>query len=288
MIKIGVIGNTGYISKSLIAELLKSKDIYETKRIGRSGDFDIYLDLSDMLNYDFSVFKDLDYVIFTAAISSPDKCANEYDMAWKINVEGTKIVIKNLLNLGVKTIFLSSDAVYGKNELDIFTEDSVPKPFTPYGKMKKEIEDNFKDNKLFKCIRLSYVVSINDKFMSYCIDTYKNNSKIEVFHPFYRNCIFLNQVITIFIWLINNWNQFEPNILNACGDELISRVRIVDEMNRYLSNKLNYDIIKPEEYFFENRTRITQMKSLYLKKYGILREEMFSDKIRDELRSIGL
>ena len=43
MYKIGVIGNTGYIAKSLIS-YLENKG-FEIKRIGRSGVNDIYLDL---------------------------------------------------------------------------------------------------------------------------------------------------------------------------------------------------------------------------------------------------
>lgn len=286
MYKIGIIGSTGYIARSLITYLENRN--FEIKRIGRSGVFDIYLDLEKTNSYDYSVFKGLDFVIFTAAISSPDVCSKEYDKAWTVNVVGTKKVIEELLKLGIKVLFFSSDAVYGKNENVIYTEKSETNPYTPYGKMKKEVEDSFKQNELFKVIRLSYVVSTSDKFISYCLNSYKNNELIEVFHPFYRNCVALSDVINIILWLIKNWNIYEPNILNICGNELISRVRLVDEINRYFNNSLKYTIVKPDDSFFENRPRITQMMSLYLQQYGIIKEECFSNKIQNELRSISL
>lgn len=283
---IGIIGNTGYIAKSLITFL--EKNDFDVKKIGRSGDYDIFLDLSDTDSFDFSLVQELDYVIFTAAISSPDLCTKEYDKAWNVNVLGTKNIIKKLLNNKIKVLFFSSDAVYGKSENKIFNEESEPFPFTAYGKMKKEIEESFKDNAFFKVIRLSYVVSNSDKFTSYCINSFKKNEVAEIFHPFYRNCIVLSDVLSIILWLINHWEEFKPRILNACGNELISRVRIVDEINRVLNNELKYTITQPDESFFESRPRITQMESLYLYSYRILQEKCFSEKIKNELRSISL
>lgn len=286
MHNIGIVGNTGYIAKSLIT-YFENNDFKVTK-IGRSGIYDIFLDLSNLVSYDFTVLQSLDYVIITAAISSPDKCSKEYDYSYNINVVGTKILIEQLLDYGIKVLFFSSDAVYGKSEVEVFTEKSEANPFTHYGIMKKEIEDTFKNNELFKALRLSYVVSISDKFTSYCINTLKNDGEVEVFHPFYRNCIVLDDVVSIVNWLINNWNFFEPTILNVCGNELISRIRIVDEINRYLNNSLKYKITIPDPSFFINRPRITQMKSLYLQSYGIIKEDCFSNKIQNELRSISL
>ena len=54
----------------------------------------------------------------------------------------------------------------------------------------------------------------------------------EIFHPFYRNCITISEVYNIIIWLLNNWSEFDSSFLNAVGPELVSRVRIADEINR--------------------------------------------------------
>ena len=84
-------------------------------------------------------------------------------------------------------------------------------------------------------------------------------------------------------WLINHWEDYEPQVLNVAGNELVSRVRIADELNRLYDNKLKYVITSPGEDFYKNRPRITQMKSLYLDQYGILKDESFTEKFKKEL-----
>ncbi len=49
---------------------------------------------------------------------------------------------------------------------------------------------------------------------------------------FYRNCIVVSDVVKVVEWMINNWEEFTDFVLNVAGNELISRVRIADEINR--------------------------------------------------------
>ena len=77
-----------------------------------------------------------------------------------------------------------------------------------------------------------------------------------------------------------------PSVLNVAGTELVSRLRIVDEINRSNGGKLDYVVLKPKAEFFLNRPQITQMKSLYMKKYKILEEITFTEKIQKELKGI--
>ena len=63
---------------------------------------------------------------------------------------------------------------------------------------------------------------------------------------------------------------------------------MADELNRYFDNKLKYVVSKPDESFFKNRPRITQMKSKYLYTLGIVEEQTFSEKFQNELKEIEL
>ena len=38
------------------------------------------------------------------------------------------------------------------------------------------------------------------------------------------------------MWLINHWNEYEYSVLNVAGEELVSRVRMADEINRRFKN----------------------------------------------------
>ena len=187
-----------------------------------------------------------------------------------------------------RILFFSSDAVFGDDSGVIYDEESITVAHTPYGRMKKAVEDEFKTESLFKAIRLSYVASARDRFITYCINCIKNGERADIFHPFYRNVITVSDVVNIVLYLIFYWDEYEPKFLNAAGQELVSRVRIADEINRFFGGKLKYSISMPGEDFFSNRPCITQMKSLYMQKYGIIKDNTFTEKIAKELEDINL
>ena len=180
-------------------------------------------------------------------------------------------------------MFFSSDAVFGDIPGEIYTEKSETRAETPYGRMKKAVEDEFKKNSRFKAIRLSYVVSTRDRFVSYCLECMQKNEAADIFHPFYRNCIVVSDVVDVIIWFINHWSEYPDFALNVAGSELISRIRIADELNRQFANRLKYTISTPDGNFYKNRPQITQMKSLYMQEYGILKDETFTEKLKKEL-----
>lgn len=281
--KLALVGSSGYISSFLIKEFEKMCDVTQVLKIDQTEEADVKLNLLHAENFNYNLLRDVDYVIFTAAISSPDRCSSDFDVSWKINVIGTQYFIAKALKCGCKVLFFSSDAVFGDEKGKIYTEISETKAETAYGKMKKAIEDNFKNDKNFKAIRLSYVVSLKDKFLKYCISCIKTHTIAEIYHPFYRNCISVDDVVKVVVWLILNWNIYEPFVLNVAGKELVSRIRIADELNRNWNEKLKYKVVEPSEAFYQNRPKITQMKSLYLQKYKIIKNISFSEKIKKEL-----
>lgn len=261
-LKVAVVGSTGFIGNSLVNNLLYKN--HSVIGINRNEGSEFYLDLSKSDNFNYEIFDSCDFLIFSAAISSPDICDKLYDESYKINVTGTKHVITEALDRRCKVIFLSSDAVFGNDHGFARNESHATNPNSAYGSMKKEIEDYFYKNNLFKTIRLSYVVSNEDKFTQYLIKCLEEDCVAEIYHPFYRNCVTLNEVHLAIDWLINTWDLFDSGILNLCGPELISRVRIVDEINRIGGLSIKYKVMYPDKQFFQNRPEISEMVSLYM------------------------
>lgn len=284
--KVALVGSSGYISSFLIKKFQSESAIDEIVRIDKVGETNVYLDLEKADEFSYAVLDGVDFVVYTAAISSPDKCASEPEYCERINVTGTGYFIEEALKRGCRALFFSSDAVYGEDTGTIFTEEFPTEPKTPYGHMKKDVEDRFLSNENFKAIRLSYVVSAKDKFVSYCLDCMAKGETAEVYHPFYRNCVSVHDVVNAVSWLILHWEEYKPNLLNVTGSELVSRVRIADEINRITGDRLKYTIVKPKDSFYRNRPAITQMKSLYSEKYGILANNNFTEKFRIELEDI--
>ena len=283
---IALVGSSGYISGFLIQRLLKEEAVGQLLKIDQTDEADAYLDLSAAENFNYELLAEIDFVIFTAAVSGPDKCAAEFHSCWDINVTGTNYFIKEAIAHDCKVLFFSSDAVFGNIPAEIYTEESETLATTPYGRMKKAVEDQFRDNPNFKAIRLSYVVSARDRFVSYCLECIKKNQTADVFHPFYRNCVVVSDVVNVVVWMILHWSEYTPFVLNVAGKELVSRIRIADEINRYLGDKLQYTISQPAASFYQNRPAITQMASLYNSKYHILNDYSFTEKIQKELEEI--
>ena len=286
--KIAIVGSSGYIAKHLMKAFTTQLKDCEIVKIDMVGEVDLPLQLTAPAEIDYDKLRGVDYIIFTAAISGPDMCANEYEKCWNINVTGTSYFIREAINRDVKVLFFSSDAAFGDIPGHIYDEDSETQAYTAYGKMKKAVEDEFKGSPLFKCIRLSYVVSANDKFITYCLNCIHKGETADIFHPFYRTCTTVSDVIKAIVWLLNNWSDFKSFVLDVTGTELVSRIRMADELNRYFGNKLNYVVSKPDESFFENRPKVTQMKSKYLYSLGIVEEQTFTEKFQNELKKIEL
>lgn len=277
---IAIVGSSGYIAGFLIKRFETDSDIKTILKIDQTPEADSYLNLAEAEKYDYKNLDSIDYIVLTAAISSPDKCANEYEFCWKINVTGTATFIQKAIEHGCKVLFFSSDAVFGDIPGKIYDENSDTCAKTPYGKMKKAIEDQFKTYEQFKAIRLSYVASSRDRFISYCCKCIDTGEIADVFHPFYRNVITVHDVVDTVIWFLKHWDEYKPFVLNVAGKELVSRLRIADELNRLFDDKLNYTISRPLSDFYDNRPAITQMKSLYLAEKNILPDETFTEKIQ--------
>ena len=277
--KIALVGSSGYISGFIIKRLGRENEIV---RIDKIGETDQYLDLEKPDDFDYEILNNTDYVIFPAAISSPDLCEKEFGMCWNINVTGTKKFISEAIKRNNRIIFFSSDAVFGNHPDDEFDEESYTDASTAYGRMKKAIEDEFKYEKNFKAIRLSYVVSLKDKFTKYALSCIKNGEVCEVYDPFYRNCITVSDVLNCIEWLIKNWEDYDHTFLNIAGRDLIGREDIIKELNKVFDNGIKYKVVYPGEQFYSCRPVTARMKSLYLQEFNILPDESFSEKVRKE------
>ena len=150
-----IIGAKGNIGSRLVEKTEGKYNIRKVVSPARSNLFSVdsgyyVLNLADDIHtYNFDTLKEGDIVAFTAAISAPSVCAEQFDVAMKVNVESTGEFIQQALDRGCKVIFLSSDAVYGRSE-DELDESQPLNPLGVYAKMKVIVEKRFIGNsKLF-------------------------------------------------------------------------------------------------------------------------------------------
>ena len=162
---VALVGSSGYIAGYLLQRFSGEPCISKVLKIDQGGDAQVNLSLLEPEGFDYSLLDDIDYVIFTAAVSGPDKCADEYDFCWSVNVTGTNYFIREALGRNCKVLFFSSDAVFGDIPGEIYTEISETRAETPYGRMKKAVEDEFRANPALK--RYVYLMWYQQRTDSY-------------------------------------------------------------------------------------------------------------------------
>lgn len=256
--KLIIVGASGYLGRQLLMDKKFNFNRYGTSTSGEGGLLKLRLDTSSDFNC-LNVSSG-DTVLLTAAISSPDICANDYSRAWGVNVEATSDFIAWVISRGGKIIYFSSDTVYGEC-LEYFDETRIPNPAGEYAQMKAEVERRFIGNPFFKTIRLSYVFSSGDKFTEYLLSCVKKDEQAEIFHPFYRSIVHRDDVVEGALALALRWDDVSHKVINFGGPDLLSRVEFAECLKKHVLKNLQLKVVEPVENFFKNRPRVIAMKS---------------------------
>lgn len=93
----------------------------------------VKLDLTDFSSV-VKLFQEVepDIVIHMAAIGDVDLCEKDRELAWKTNVETTRLLVKLCLKNNVKMIYLSTDYVFDGTR-GLYKEEDLPNPINYYG-----------------------------------------------------------------------------------------------------------------------------------------------------------
>ena len=257
-----IIGKNGLIARHLSNYFNQSKNQSDKYYYTSSNTEDkcrktIFLDLADPSSFDYSIVKTYPNIIMLGAISSPDECEKNPNKSKKINYYGTKIFIEKCLALNAKVLFFSSDLVYGHSNYEM-NELTDVNPSCNYSAWKYKIEKTFEKNENFKIFRLSYVLSSEDKFLRYLIDCKNNSRSAEIYDPLVRNVVYIEDVSIAILNIFKNWRD-NPSLINVCGDESISRLKIAENfLNKSFIKKIN-----PNDSFWKIRPKNINLKSLY-------------------------
>lgn len=254
-----VIGKNGFVAQHLLP-CCPDDTLVTSTRDADNGC--LLLDLSAPNQFDYSKLGADSCVVLLASISSPDICNNDYEMAFAVNVTGTLSFIEKAVAVGSRVIFFSSDTVLGRPERPI-GENQPIHPFGRYAEMKAQVEKAVHGNKNVKIFRLSYVLAHNDKYFKYLRECAKNGTTAEVFHPFSRHVVHIDDVVSGIKNLVVRWDDFDNQIFHICGQELVSRVDIAEKFSRLNNKALKFTLVEPDETFFQARPKQIPMQSLY-------------------------
>ena len=168
-------------------------------------------------------------VIHLAAMSSIAGCAEDPEEAWRVNVEGTRVVAAAAKAAGARLVFVSTDQVFDGTSPP-YRESDVPTPVSHYGATKAEAEKAARDagGDDVLVVRLHLVVgpsvrpgrpSGTDRL----VDAVRRGESPRLFSDEYRSPIHVTDVARALIELAEDG---PTGVLHLGGPERLSRLDI--------------------------------------------------------------
>ena len=228
MKKILISGGSGFIDGHLI-EIAKKKykvfSTYHTNFIKGQSIETIQLDLSQQ--QDIKSLLDNtkpDIIIHTTAVSKPDFCEKNRNLAKLINVDATERLAYWAKENGTRFIFTSSDMVFDGKK-GSYAEDDKVIPTSYYAETKVLCEQKITElhfNSVIVRVAWTYGFGItrNDAFFEKMVSAIKNNEPIRLFVDQFRTPIFVNNLAEAILELAEN---DYTGIINLSGGQRISR-----------------------------------------------------------------
>lgn len=196
--RILITGSNGLVGQALIDVLIFNSQfeiiatsLNPNRHSGNNYSFEI-LDItnSSQVHYIFELYKP-DVVIHSAAISQIDYCEESKDVAWAVNVDGTRNIAEASAKINAKIIYLSSDFVFDGVK-GMYHEEDKPKPVSFYGNTKLESEKIIQNyTGKWAIVRTVLVYGMNYKInrsniLTWVVDSLKGGKSIQVVNDQFR------------------------------------------------------------------------------------------------------
>ncbi len=194
-------------------------------------------------------------VIICGANTSIDSCKREKTTSYNLNVAGTKRILDQVNKLGIKSVFLSSEAVFDGRQ-GMYAENDIPNPITVYGKQKLQVEQ--------------YMIEHLNNYLIFRISRAAGSSygEKDIFNEFYQKIINNEDIICLKnqSFCLTEINDITEGIIRALRHELtglyhlssanyISRFELANLYARKMFGQ--YEKIWEKEYsdlsFLDNR-----------------------------------
>ena len=196
--KILVTGGSGLLGSAVSLYFKDYFDViatYQKHKVAIEGCRSIYLDITDA-KATINLINKIkpNFIIHTAALVGINICDKEPELAYKVNVEGTKNIVDASKKTNLKIIYISTDYVFdGKKGM--YNESNKVNPINYYGKTKLEGEKliDIKNNIIIRTsIYGLNIVKVKNNFSSWIIDELSNNKQISVFTDQFNSMMLVN------------------------------------------------------------------------------------------------
>ncbi len=185
--KLLITGASGlYGSKLAELAIARNFEVYscDVQEMPVCGNF-VKFDVSnwELVNEAFKRVKP-DFVVHAATLTDVDKCELNKELAWKINVEGTKNIVEAAKDAGSFLIYISTDYVFN-GEKGNYTESDAPDPINYYGLTKLKAEELVKTQSEYFIARPSVIYGSTPaagkvNFALWLIDSLRKGERVKI------------------------------------------------------------------------------------------------------------
>lgn len=279
MLKVAITGANGLIG-SRITELLE--DDFQFIDIPQS-EVDI-TDKDQVSNKINSI--DFDIFLHLAAYTNVDASETDKQIAYKVNVEGTKNLFNIVSDKKKKFIYISTDFVFdGKNPP--FFEDSMPNPISYYGSTKYEGEKIINNNAMI--IRLSYpyraIYDLKKDFVRSIIDFLKQGKILSMIEDSIITPTFIDDIVYSLKFLLKNYSS---DIFHIVGADSLSPYHAGKLIAKTFNLNESLIGITTYEKYFENKAKRPKYSEIKSNKNNFYKMKSFKEGLKEMKKQLNL
>lgn len=208
--------------------------------------------------------KNKNFVIPLAAMVGAPLCEKFKKEAFTVNVGSIKLIIK-YIKKNQNIIYPTTNSGYGIGEKGFCTETSSLRPISLYGKTKVEAEKIIMKHKNAISFRLATVFGYSyrmrtDLLVNNFVYNAIKNKELKIFEPhFRRNFIHIDDVVSAFLFAIENFHNMKSNIFNlGLSSANISKIQLAKKIKNNMpelkiSTEINNKDPDKRDYFVSNK-----------------------------------
>lgn len=178
-------------------------------------------------------------VIITSGLANVEQCERERDATFEVNVKGVLEIVRQLEQLSLHVLFVSSDYVFD-GVTGGYEENSAVGPQTEYGKQKVAVEQGISQlTASYTIVRLSKIYGVENgdgTFLTDMATTLRHGRKLQaasdqIFCPTY-----IDDAVNCILKILNSGNS---GTYHVASPEAWSRYEIAAKLARALGAKID-------------------------------------------------
>ncbi len=239
--KLIVTGGSGFVSGSIIKQVPANMEIYAISRQDEPKNLPHHIQWLKIISQEehANIIYEVkpDAIIHTSAMADIDECEKYPDLAWKVNVELTRLLLNSAEKVSCRFIYCSTDTVFDGTK-GMYTEKETPIPVNHYAKTKVQAEQEVSRTKIpYVIARLSLVMGfpvlgVGNSFLARMQKRIQEGKPVPMPEDEYRTPI---DVITVGRALIELAQTSFEGIIHLAGNERISRYNMAKIIAREMS-----------------------------------------------------